>query len=406
MRPTSISAFLLAIAMLPGCASLVALNTHGPTHDDLIETEMRRMDVESILDTEGTSHLEATGMTRARYEYADGPNELWKLRSIVWFAADVFTLFLSEIIFWPIELAINSSAERTAEAIYDSTNRLVYFRSIKTKNEGEVMRIGEEPPIRLYAVHDGRAFVLGVPGQMRVDASVARVLNAVPAGEYFSGCDESMGDDCYENEKPGKLRQLESFEIDTTEVTVAAFRECVAAGACTPPESVGACNWGREDRERHPINCVACDQAEAYCAWNSKRLPSEWEWEKAARGTDGRKYPWGNEDADCRRAVIEDAAGSACGQGETTFEVGSQPSGLSPYGVLDMAGNVWEWTKSTPAESSICIARGGSWFDTPRSARASFRAEYPGTSQMATIGFRCAVSVNRRVSDLNSLQNE
>ena len=250
---------------------------------------------------------------------------------------------------------------------------------------------------------------IGTPEPMRVDKSLAIATRIVAAGPFASGCNELADTDCFADEKPGKDRDLEAFEIDATEVTVGAFRDCVSSGGCMEPESGDSCNWGRPDRVWHPLNCVDWSQANAYCKWKGKRLPTEWEWEKAARGTDGRKYPWGDESADCDRAVIENEAGSACGQGRTTFEVGSKPSGISPYGLLEMAGNVWEWTSSTYYQSadqpvdkppgqpsgqpSLVVVRGGSWFDTARLARVSFRGKYAADTQIPSLGFRCALSL-------------
>jgi hypothetical protein len=251
-----------------------------------------------------------------------------------------------------------------------------------------------------------RVPAVGTPDLMKVDESIAIATQRVPAGRFFSGCSESADTECFENEKPGTNRELDAFEIDATEVTIGAFRDCVLAGGCAEPKAGDSCNWGRSERDWHPVNCVDWNQATAYCDWKGKRLPTEWEWEKAARGTDGRIYPWGNEPADCRRTVIEDDAGSACGQGHTTFEVGSRPSGHSPYDVLDMAGNVWEWTSSPSSEPSILMVRGGSWFDIATLARASFRGKYTADSQIPSLGFRCALSVDAVSSTPTSLPEE
>jgi len=217
----------------------------------------------------------------------------------------------------------------------------------------------------------------------------SRGMVRVPAGEFFSGCNEEVDSECYEDEKPGKKRYVSAFAIDGTEVTVEAYRECVRAGRCKEPGTGRSCNWGRGDREGHPANCVDWNQATAYCAWKGKRLPTEWEWEKAARGTDGRKYPWGNEQVSCRQAVIRQG-GTACGRGNTTFKVASKPLGVSPYGAHDMIGNVWEWTSSQYPGSTNRVVRGGSWRRLPRSARASDRAASAPVYRSNNIGFRCA----------------
>ncbi|MBK9031758.1 MAG: SUMF1/EgtB/PvdO family nonheme iron enzyme [Myxococcales bacterium] len=158
----------------------------------------------------------------------------------------------------------------------------------------------------------------------------------VPAGEYLIG---RTGEDAFG--APLQAVTLQGFYIDKTEVTVAAYGRCVAAGACTVPGVDDSCpaqsgNWGKPDRADHPVNCVSFAQALTYCNWLGKRLPANDEWEKAARGTDGRTYPWGEQTPSCKRAVIK-----GCTRG-ITAPVGSRPAGASPYGLLDMAGNVRE----------------------------------------------------------------
>ena len=222
----------------------------------------------------------------------------------------------------------------------------------------------------------------------------------VPGGEFFMGCNERVDTECYEDEKPSRRVNVPSFRIDTTEVTVAAFGKCVDAGACVAPATGGNCNWGQSSRADHPINCVDWSQAEAFCRWSKKRLPTEAEWEKAARGTDGRKYTWGNEGFGSRKvANIADR--------NTTFEwalkthddghaetspAGAFPAGASPYGALDMIGNVWEWTADWYEAGKTRSIRGGSWGDGPRNARASARPRYAPGYRYANIGFRCAQS--------------
>jgi len=226
---------------------------------------------------------------------------------------------------------------------------------------------------------------------------------SIPAGEFFMGCNPEVDDQCQPDEKPGRKVYLDAFRIDRTEVTVAQYARCVKAGQCTPPDTETTCNWGKEGRARHPVNCVDWHQAQAYCAWAGKRLPTAAQWEKAARGADGRKYPWGNQDAGCERAVMIGKE-TGCDK-RSTWPVCSKPEGNSAYGLCDMAGNVWEWVadwyrpgayqsadKKNPAGPSFGVfraVRGGSWFSTPEYLRASNRDRDPPKVRHDVTGFRC-----------------
>lgn len=240
----------------------------------------------------------------------------------------------------------------------------------------------------------------------------------IPEGEFVRGSERGDTD-----EVPVRTLYQDAFYMDKYEVTVAQYRACVDAGVCVPPEKFrGAqhsyeadfCNGPRSDRDNHPINCMRWWEADQYCKWVGKRLPTEAEWEKAARGSDGRRFPWGDEQANCERAVIDDG-GDGCGR-ESTWPVGSFPQGASPYGVMDMSGNVWEWVSDwygkdyyaeapsrnplnqtpSPLESAPPkVLRGGSWADqTELIHRTANRVQYnPNTSPDYTIGFRCARDV-------------
>ena len=200
------------------------------------------------------------------------------------------------------------------------------------------------------------------------------------------GCNENVDTQCNSNEKPGRQVEVESFQIDKTEVTVAAYRRCVDAGSCSQPDTDRSCNWRASGRGDHPINCVDWNQATTYCTWAGKRLPTEAEWEKAARGTDGRTYPWGNE-WDARQAH---ASGTEDGY-ERTAPVGSFPVGASLYGALDMVGNVWEWTADWyDKEQKYRAVRGGAWDTPPRYARASNRSRLVPGKRDEDMGVRCA----------------
>jgi formylglycine-generating enzyme required for sulfatase activity len=225
----------------------------------------------------------------------------------------------------------------------------------------------------------------------RAEAEARRVSSAemvlVPAGEFFYGCNARVDSECDDDEKPGRTMSLPAFRIDRTEVTVAAYKACVDADRCAAPDTGGPCNWGTS-RTDHPVNCVDWNQAQTYCAWKGKRLPTEQEWEKAARGTDGRKYAWGNEGMSSGRfANIE---GTADGWAQTS-PMGKFPASRSPYGAEDMIGNVWEWCENDYSPVSKAL-RGASWVSELRYARASVRGwDDPGVRNVS-YGFRCAQS--------------
>ncbi|MBH25697.1 MAG: hypothetical protein CMH57_14845 [Myxococcales bacterium] len=224
----------------------------------------------------------------------------------------------------------------------------------------------------------------------------------VPAGEFIMGSGRF--------EKPHRKVYLDVFWIDVHEVTVDAYAACVRAGECGEPARTRTnssyCNWGYEDRGNHPINCVTWQQAVDFCEWKGRRLPTEAEWEKAARGTDGKTYPWGEEKASCSRAVMDDG-GDGCGE-DRTWEVGSKPEGVSPYGAHDMAGNVWEWVSDWydsdyyaeapmrnpegPPSGSYRVSRGGGWYFSGVNLRAANRGFYAPSHAFHYLGFRCAGS--------------
>ncbi len=199
----------------------------------------------------------------------------------------------------------------------------------------------------------------------------------IPAGNFWMGCNVAVDPYCYTNGFPYHEVYLDGYYIDHTEVTVDAYSACVAAGGCTAPPFISPyCNWGVAGRGLHPVNCVTWQQVYEYCAWAGKRLPTEAEWEKAARGTDGRKYPWGNETATCEYAVTYEN-GCGCGIDSMMPVCSKSPAGDSPYGLCDMAGNVLEWTAdwylsnyystspasnpTGPISGSTRVYRGG-WF--------------------------------------------
>jgi formylglycine-generating enzyme required for sulfatase activity len=165
----------------------------------------------------------------------------------------------------------------------------------------------------------------------------------VPGGTFTMGTDQKGEPD----ERPAHSVTLAGFWLDRLEVTVGEYVECVKAGACAMYREDAAKQWkaGDDARFRHPrqpVSAISHADATGYCAFRKKRLPTEAEWERAARGDDNRRYPWGNEAPDPKR---HGCFGRGVGKnGGTTSDVGSFPEGAGPYGHLDLAGNVWEWT--------------------------------------------------------------
>ncbi len=252
-------------------------------------------------------------------------------------------------------------------------------------------------------------------GAVRINPTDGTEMVYVPAGEFTMGS-ENGGDD----EKPVHTVYLDAYWIDRYEVTNAQFRKCVEAGVCRAPTT---CDWGRptyqsSDKASHPVVCVDWENARQYCEWAGNRLPTEAEWEKAARGADERVYPWGDEfdsnkvnfcDKNCEYRHKNHAYDDGYAR---TAPVGSYPAGASPYGAQDMAGNVWEWCADWSGEDSYAsspsrnpqgpnsgetrIVRGGSWVDAYSNTNSNVRSaarfsDFPNATSGHT-GFRCAVS--------------
>lgn len=195
----------------------------------------------------------------------------------------------------------------------------------------------------------------------------------IPAGEFFY------------SEKNERKHIGKSFKISKYPVTNAQYKQFLDAN----PQYRVPNDWDKQRREyppgkaNHPVVFVSWDDAQAFCHWANCRLPSEEEWEKAARGTSGRTYPWGN----------DWTPGKYCNSAEArigdTTPVDHFPKGISPYGVWDMSGNVWEWTNSNYDEEKM-VLRGGAWYVSAQGAHATYRGNLAPTFLSHYTGFRCA----------------
>src|SRR5215470_9599702 len=221
---------------------------------------------------------------------------------------------------------------------------------------------------------------------------------SVPAGEFWMGSEDS---EAFPHEKPRRRVYVDAFRIDKYEVTNALYRRFMDAPGRAAPQYWNDSKWSESSQ---PVVGVDWNDANAYCQWAGKRLATEAEWEKAARGTDGRLYPWGDEAPTPAHAVFGQKEGS-----ESLPPFSNRDKGKSPYGAQDMAGSLYEWVadwyddeyyeKSPsqnprgPSEGGQKVQRSGSYSNNPYRLRSSFRTKDNPTEAHPNVGFRCAQNI-------------
>lgn len=218
----------------------------------------------------------------------------------------------------------------------------------------------------------------------------------IPAGEFAMGSDRGQAD-----EQPVHRVSLDAFHLDVYEVTVSRYAEFLASQRADPPFKWNEATTGSQGNK--PVTGVDWYDAREYCRWVGKRLPTEAEWEMAARGTEGRLYPWGNEHPTKAHAN----AGQTKWRGyDTLTNVGRYGPGKSPNGLYDLAGNLWEWVAdwydptyyqysprenpTGPSAGPLRVLRGGAWNNDSQSIRSANRAGYAPKARRNDVGFRCA----------------
>ena len=248
-------------------------------------------------------------------------------------------------------------------------------------------------------------------------------MQCIPGGWFTRGHDKAWKKDA----RPAARVWQGTFFMDTYEVTSGDYRDCWRAKGCKHAKPL----YGDFSRSKQPMVGMSWFDAVDYCRWRGKHLPSEAEWEKAARGPDGETHPWGDQAATCERAVIMNKAGKrSCGTAKRgthpevgrTYVVGTRPVGR--YGLYDMAGNAWEWvadwySKSWTACGDACskpnprgpcdgaarckghrmkLVKGGSWYWPAKFATSYYRRAHPPANQpISHFGFRCAASLAEAV---------
>jgi len=244
------------------------------------------------------------------------------------------------------------------------------------------------------------------PVSLAILSAAPEGMVLIPTTTFVPGCQPVPAQDCPSNLQNSDPVTVEAFYIDRYEVSVGKYAACVKDGTCNLPKlsydmrTRPQLTYGspQSDQNLMPINGVTWEQSQAYCMWIGKRLPTALEWELAARGQDAELYPWGDNQGNCKHAVIARGPDSLHSQScsvDSPQPSGSRPSDTSSWGIADMAGNVSEWTQTSYPSSAlrVYVVKGGSFVSSSRELALYQQTLVSGRSASSTTGFRCAKSL-------------
>ncbi len=311
--------------------------------------------------------------------------------------------------------ALQSPSATPVRSVYTSGPTAALTRLIPAPTRAPT---AEAPTVTSHPTAQPTPVPPTIPGSGNAERiSGGATMVYVPAGEFTMGTNNGPN-----HSKPAHTVFLDAFWIDKFEVAIESYIKCVDAGRCSPPSHTGSYTrssyYGNYKYGNYPVIYVTWNDARAYCTWAGKRLPTEAEWEKAIRGTDGRTFPWGNAAWDGTQANLCDKNCEFAGSDENaddgyadTAPVGNYPKGASPYGAMDMSGNVYEWVadwydpkyyasspKSNPTGPSSGqdrVVRGGSFAEEIEHGVTTARQAFVEDWSIAPfvpleVGFRCA----------------
>lgn len=358
--------------------------------------------------------LESRSDWRVPLNWAAGKGELVQdekdSRLVSFLTVSVGVLVIALLLLWGfprILKAVSKTAVPVNVMIQNSTQSALERANSRSMSQTAIMEIVQAPLTQTAVMEETLQHpatptiqfptIIAMPTEL-IDPGNVRLVY-VPGDNFMIGNEAGIAE-----ENPAHLVYVKPFYIDKYEVTNVLYRLCVDAGVCDPPMSSSSSTrpvyYGNLEFNEYPVVNVTWSMAKQYCEWRGARLPTEAEWESAARSVDGRKYPWGDESA-CSFANFSDTSGACVSD---TTVVGSYADGRSQYGALDMSGNVSEWVNSlywvypylatdgreAPDTSGLRVVRGGSWASSPEQITTYYRLGIDPSAYDLYTGFRCA----------------